>query len=110
MFLTDEQYYAKKGLKTCLVVNSLDPVPSYLMDCKIGTSPVLCNENLFAVRLETTKVIFFLSHSPQVLISAVECNVTFLNFLQMLLEPLDQVKKADTRINFSQGALEGVGM
>ncbi|CAA6661244.1 unnamed protein product [Spirodela intermedia] len=75
------QYYAKEGLRTCLVIHSQDPTANHLMGCKIGASPVLCSENLFAVRLETTK---------------------------MLLEPLDQMKKADTRVNLSQGILEGV--
>ncbi|XP_078439254.1 P-loop containing nucleoside triphosphate hydrolases superfamily protein [Wolffia australiana] len=75
------QYYASEGLRTCLVVHSQDPTPNFLMGCEIGTSPVTCNKNLVAVRLETTK---------------------------LLLEPLNQVKKADTRVNLSQGVLEGV--
>ncbi|XP_008787920.2 uncharacterized protein At1g26090, chloroplastic [Phoenix dactylifera] len=75
------QYYAKEGLHTCLVIQSQDPTAEQLMGCKIGTSPTLCNNNLSAVRLETSK---------------------------MLLEPLDRMKKADARLNLTQGVLEGV--
>ncbi|KAJ4960414.1 hypothetical protein NE237_020324 [Protea cynaroides] len=75
------QYYAKAGLSTCLVLHSQDHTAEYLMGCKIGTSPTLCNNNLSVVRLETTK---------------------------MLLEPLNRLKKADTRLNLMQGVLEGV--
>lgn len=46
------------GLKTCLVVHSQDPTAEYLLNCKIGTLPVVCNDNLSAVRLETTNVCF----------------------------------------------------
>lgn len=45
-----------EGLKTCLVIQSQDPTADYLLNCKIGTSPIKCNNNLSAVRLETTKV------------------------------------------------------
>ncbi|XP_026380968.1 uncharacterized protein At1g26090, chloroplastic-like isoform X1 [Papaver somniferum] len=75
------QYYAKKGLNTCLVIQSQDPTAEYLMGCKIGTSPTQCNNNLSVVRFDTTK---------------------------MLLEPLNQLKKADARLNFTQGVIEGV--
>lgn len=75
------QFYAKNGLKTCLVIHSQDPTAEYLMGCKIGTAPTVCMENLSAVRLETTK---------------------------MLLEPLHQLKQADTRLKLTQGVLEGV--
>lgn len=75
------QCYAKEGLRTCLVIHSQDPTAEQLLDCKIGTSPTVCNNNLSAVRLETGK---------------------------MLLEPLDRVKKVDARLNLTQGVLEGV--
>ncbi|OVA05046.1 Arsenical pump ATPase [Macleaya cordata] len=75
------QHYAKAGLNTCLVIQSQDPTAEYLMGCKIGTSPTACKNNLSAVRLETTK---------------------------MLLEPLNRLKQADARLNFTQGVLEGV--
>lgn len=50
------QHYAMAGLKTCLVIHSQDPTAEYLLNCKIGTSPITCNNNLSAIRLETTKV------------------------------------------------------
>nr|XP_016506058.1 PREDICTED: uncharacterized protein At1g26090, chloroplastic-like isoform X1 [Nicotiana tabacum]XP_016506059.1 PREDICTED: uncharacterized protein At1g26090, chloroplastic-like isoform X2 [Nicotiana tabacum] len=75
------QHYAMAGLKTCLVIHSQDPTAEYLLNCKIGTTPVMCNGNLSAVRLETTK---------------------------MLLEPLNKLKQADARLNMTQGVLEGV--
>ncbi|XP_016547215.1 uncharacterized protein At1g26090, chloroplastic isoform X2 [Capsicum annuum] len=75
------QHYAMSGLKTCLVIHSQDPTAEYLLNCKIGTSPITCNDNLSAVRLETTK---------------------------MLLEPLNKLKQADARLNMTQGVLEGV--
>ncbi|XP_055809774.1 uncharacterized protein At1g26090, chloroplastic [Solanum dulcamara] len=75
------QHYAMAGLKTCLVIHSQDPTAEYLLNCKIGTSPITCNNNLSAVRLETTK---------------------------MLLEPLNKLKQADARLNMTQGVLEGV--
>lgn len=75
------QYYAKEGLHTCLVIQSQDPTAEQLIGCKIGTSPTLCNNNLSAVRLETSK---------------------------MLLEPLDRMKKVDARLNLTQGVLAGV--
>lgn len=75
------QHYATAGLNTCLVVHSQDPTPEYLLNCKIGTSPTICRDNLSAVKLETTK---------------------------MLLEPLNRVKQADARLNTTQGVLQGV--
>ncbi|KAK0574877.1 hypothetical protein LWI29_030362 [Acer saccharum] len=75
------QHYAMSGLSTCLVLHAQDPTPDFLLNCKIGTSPILCNNNLSAVRLETTK---------------------------MLLEPLNQLKQADARLNMTQGVLGGV--
>ncbi|XP_028084754.1 uncharacterized protein At1g26090, chloroplastic isoform X1 [Camellia sinensis] len=75
------QHYAMAGLKTCLVIQSQDPTADYLLNCKIGTSPITCNNNLSAVRLETT---------------------------EMLLEPLNRLKQADARLNMTQGVLEGV--
>ncbi|KAH7840823.1 hypothetical protein Vadar_022049 [Vaccinium darrowii] len=75
------QHYAMAGLKTCLVVHSQDPTADSLLNVKIGTSPTTCNNNLSAVRLETTK---------------------------MLLEPLNRLKEADARLNMTQGVLEGI--
>ncbi|KAL4569305.1 hypothetical protein LXL04_024941 [Taraxacum kok-saghyz] len=75
------QHYAMKGLKTCLVLHSQDPTADYILNQKIGTAPVTCNDNLSAVRLETTK---------------------------MIIEPLNQLKQADARLNLTQGVLEGV--
>ncbi|KAF3958483.1 hypothetical protein CMV_016623 [Castanea mollissima] len=75
------QHYAMAGLSTCLVIHSQDPTADYLLNCKIGTSPVLCNNNLSAVRLETSKLI---------------------------LEPLNRVKQADAHLNMTQGVLEGI--
>ncbi|KAI3452982.1 hypothetical protein Pfo_009645 [Paulownia fortunei] len=75
------QHYAMSGLKTCLVIHSQDPTAEYLLNCKIGPSPIKCNDNLSAVRLETTK---------------------------MILEPLRRLKQADARLNMTQGVLEGV--
>ncbi|KAL8531614.1 hypothetical protein ACS0TY_008274 [Phlomoides rotata] len=69
------------GLKTCLVIQSQDPTAEYLLNCKIGPSPIKCNDNLSAVRPETTK---------------------------MILEPLKRLKQADARLNMTQGVLEGV--
>ncbi|MCD7452551.1 hypothetical protein HAX54_017380 [Datura stramonium] len=75
-------HYAMAGLKTCLVIHSQDPTAEYLLNCKIGIyKPITCNDNLSAVRLETTK---------------------------MLLEPLNKLKQADARLNMTQGVLEGV--
>ncbi|XP_038726006.1 uncharacterized protein At1g26090, chloroplastic isoform X2 [Tripterygium wilfordii] len=75
------QHYAMAGLDTCLVIQSQDPTAEFLLNCKIGTSPVMCCDNLSAVRLETTKII---------------------------LEPLNLLKQADARLNMTQGVLEGV--
>lgn len=75
------QNYAMAGLRTCLVIHGQDPTAEYLLNFKIGSSPVVCNDNLSAVRLQTTK---------------------------MLLEPLNQLKQADSRLKVTQGVLEGV--
>ncbi|XP_048229006.1 uncharacterized protein At1g26090, chloroplastic [Ricinus communis] len=75
------QHYAMAGLNTCLVIQTQDTSADYLLNCKIGTSPVVCNDNLSAVRLETTK---------------------------MLLEPLNRLKQADAHLKMTQGVLEGV--
>ncbi|XP_028062377.1 uncharacterized protein LOC114265750 isoform X2 [Camellia sinensis] len=75
------KHYAKAGLKTCLVIQSQDPTADYLLNCKVGTSPITCNNNLSVVRLETTK---------------------------MLIEPLNRLKQADAHLNMTQGVLEGV--
>ncbi|CAN1314373.1 Uncharacterized protein At1g26090, chloroplastic [Linum perenne] len=77
------QHYALSGLNTCLVIQTQDPSADHLLNCKIGTSPVICSPNLSAVRLETSK---------------------------MLLEPLNQLKQADARLNLTQGVLGGVGI
>lgn len=75
------QHYAMAGLKTFLVINSQDPTAEYLLNCKIGSSPLQCNDNLSVVRLETTR---------------------------MLLKPLNRLKEADDRLNMTQGVLEEV--
>ncbi|KAK7306967.1 hypothetical protein VNO77_39625 [Canavalia gladiata] len=75
------QHYAMAGLNTCLVIHSQDTTADYLLDCKIGTSHVICGKNLSAVRLETTK---------------------------MLLEPLKLLKQADAQLNMTQGTLGGI--
>ncbi|KAI5573979.1 hypothetical protein POPTR_010G130700v4 [Populus trichocarpa] len=75
------QHYAMSGLRTCLVIQTQDPSAEYLLNYKIGTSPTECSDNLWAVRLETSK---------------------------MLLEPLDRLKQADSRLKMTQGVLEGV--
>ncbi|KAK1321488.1 Uncharacterized protein QJS10_CPA03g00433 [Acorus calamus] len=51
------------------------------MGCKFGSSPTQFSDNLSVVRLETTKLI---------------------------LEPLERIKRADSRLNLTQGILEGV--
>ena len=64
-FVFLDQHYAMAGLKTCLVIHSQDPTADCLLNCKIGTSPIACHNNLSAVRLETTKVCFSLPiHFP----------------------------------------------
>ncbi|XP_050373219.1 uncharacterized protein At1g26090, chloroplastic [Argentina anserina] len=75
------QHYAMAGFSTCLVIHTQDPTAEFLLNCKIGTSPVVCSENLSALRFETTK---------------------------MLLGPLKQLKQADARLNMTQGVLEGI--
>ncbi|XP_050225941.1 uncharacterized protein At1g26090, chloroplastic [Mercurialis annua] len=75
------QHYALAGFNTCLVIQTQDRSADYLLNRKIGNSPVVCNDNLSAVRLETTK---------------------------MLLEPLNKLKHADARLKMTQGVLEGV--
>ncbi|XP_045819065.1 uncharacterized protein At1g26090, chloroplastic [Trifolium pratense] len=75
------QHYAMAGLNTCLVIHSQDITADYLLNCKIGTSHVVCSKNLSAVRLETTK---------------------------MLLEPLKLLKQADAQLNMTQGTLGGI--
>ncbi|PKU77434.1 uncharacterized protein At1g26090, chloroplastic [Dendrobium catenatum] len=73
--------FAREGLQTCLVIHSQDITIKQLMGCTIGNSPTMISENLYAVQLQTSK---------------------------MLLEPLDRVKKVDVRMNLTQGILEGV--
>lgn len=76
------QYYSRTGLRTCLVIQSQDPTAEHLLGQKIGTAPTpIGNGTLQAVRLESTK---------------------------MLLEPLSRLKKADARLNLSQGFLDEV--
>lgn len=75
-------HYANRGMRTCLVLQSQEPTADYLLGCKIGGSPTsFCEGALDVVRLESTK---------------------------LLLDPLAQIKKADARLNFSQGALDEV--
>ena len=47
------------GLSTCLVIHTQDPTAEFLLGCKIGSSAIVCNNNLSALRFETTKVCFF---------------------------------------------------
>ncbi|XP_062111215.1 uncharacterized protein At1g26090, chloroplastic isoform X1 [Humulus lupulus] len=75
------QHYAMAGLNTCLVIHTQDPTAEFLLNCKIGSSPIACNSNLSAIRFETTK---------------------------MLLEPLNRLKQADARLNMTQGVLEKI--
>ncbi|XP_017970736.1 PREDICTED: uncharacterized protein At1g26090, chloroplastic isoform X1 [Theobroma cacao] len=75
------QHYAMSGLSTCLVLHGQDRTAEYLLNCKIESSPIVYRDNLSVVRLETT---------------------------EMLLEPLNQLKQADARLNLTQGVLEGV--
>ncbi|XP_024019385.1 uncharacterized protein At1g26090, chloroplastic isoform X1 [Morus notabilis] len=74
-------HYAMAGLSTCLVIHTQDPTAEFLLNCKIGTTPIACNSNLSALRFETTK---------------------------MLLEPLNRLKQADARLNMTQGVLEKI--
>jgi len=55
------QHYAKAGFSTCLVTHSQDLVAEYLLKQRIGTDPIVCCDNLSAVRLETTKVCVYSS-------------------------------------------------
>ncbi|XP_073295067.1 ATPase GET3D, chloroplastic [Primulina huaijiensis] len=75
------QHYAMSGLKTCLVIHSQDPRAEYLLNCKIGPTLTQFQDNLSAIRFETTK---------------------------MILEPLTRIKQADAHLNLTQGVLEGV--
>ncbi|KAM7275039.1 hypothetical protein ACFE04_016905 [Oxalis oulophora] len=75
------QHYALTGLKTCLLIQSQDKASEYLLGQKIGNSPIQLNDNLSAVRLETTK---------------------------MFLEPFKKLKEADSRLKITQGVLEGM--
>ncbi|KAF3332719.1 Anion-transporting ATPase [Carex littledalei] len=75
------RYYASEGLRTCLVVHSQDPTAENLMGCRLQSTPTECGTNLFAIKLETSK---------------------------MLLEPLDRLKKVDARLNLTQGILEKI--
>jgi hypothetical protein len=80
--LAAQQYYASNGLRTCLLIQSQDPTADVLLGVKLGSTPSLFRQGaLTALRLETTK---------------------------MLIEPLAQIRKADARLNFSQGALDEV--
>ncbi|XP_002967033.2 uncharacterized protein At1g26090, chloroplastic [Selaginella moellendorffii] len=75
------QFYASIGLRTCLVIQSQDVTADFLLGHQLKHQPtkILENGSLTALRLETTKI---------------------------LAQPLEQVKKADGRISFSQGALQ----
>ncbi|GAB4828919.1 hypothetical protein Ancab_018580 [Ancistrocladus abbreviatus] len=75
------QHYAREGLSTCFMTHSQDRTADYLLNCKLGAAPVICGNNLSAVRLETTK---------------------------MLLGPLKWLKQADAHVNMTQGVLEGI--
>jgi hypothetical protein len=117
--LSGSQHYALAGLSTCLVIHNQDPTADYLLNCKIGTSPVTCNKNLSAVRLETTKVCFLTSYLTLCHLVLFFLFFSFLSLsgysmiccwlLQMLLEPLNRLKQADAHLNMTQGVLEGVG-
>ncbi|KAJ3686003.1 hypothetical protein LUZ61_015167 [Rhynchospora tenuis] len=75
------KYYASEGLRTCLVVHSQDPTAELLMGCRLQNTPTECGTNLFAVKLETSK---------------------------MILEPLERLKKVDASLNLTQGILERI--
>lgn len=75
------QHYAMSGLKTCLVIHSQDPTAEYLLNCKIGPTLTQCQDNLSAIRFETTK---------------------------MILESLKRIKLTDASLNLTQGVIEGV--
>lgn len=76
------QYYASTGLRTCLLIQSQDPTADVLLGQKLSSAlSSFRNGNLTAFRLETTK---------------------------MIIEPLAQIKAADKRQNFSQGALDEI--
>jgi hypothetical protein len=47
-------------LKTCLVIQSQDPTAEQLMGCKIGNSLTECAANLSTMKLETSKVNYYL--------------------------------------------------
>lgn len=110
------QHYATAGLNTCLVIHGQDTTAEYLLNCKIGNSHVKCNNNLSAVRLETTKVCLLLlflilpiCHFVNFLV-LVTLDLAIALFVQMLLEPLAHLKQADAQLNMTQGVLGGVGM
>ncbi|CAB4264953.1 unnamed protein product [Prunus armeniaca] len=75
------KHFAMAGFSTCLVIHTQDPTAEFFLNCKIGSSPTLCNSNLSALRFETT---------------------------QMLLGPLKELKQVDARLNTTQGVLEGI--
>ncbi|KAJ4808122.1 P-loop containing nucleoside triphosphate hydrolases superfamily protein [Rhynchospora pubera] len=75
------KYYASEGLRTCLVVHSQDPTVELLMGCRLQNTPTECGTNLFAFKLETSK---------------------------MILEPLERLKKVDASLNLTQGILERI--
>lgn len=57
------QYYANEGFRTCLVVQSQDPTAEQLMGSKIGNSLTECAANLSAIKLETSKVNYFVERN-----------------------------------------------
>ncbi|KAJ7547937.1 hypothetical protein O6H91_08G110500 [Diphasiastrum complanatum] len=76
------KYYASIGLQTCLLVQSQDPTAEFLLGHKLGSfSSALDGGLLTTVRVESTK---------------------------LLMEPLNQLKKVDAELNFTQGALDEV--
>ncbi|GJM86612.1 hypothetical protein PR202_ga02489 [Eleusine coracana subsp. coracana] len=94
------QYYASEGFKTCLAMKPQDPTAEQLMGCKIGNSLTEFATNLSAIKLLSSKVKCF----AEVILSS---SCLLINS-KMLFEPLDRLKKADARANFTQGVLEGV--
>eukprot|EP00249_Psilotum_nudum_P020067 c27544_g1_i1 orf=290-1648(-) len=75
-------HYAQIGLRTCLVLQSQEQTADIVLDRKLSCSPTsFLDGNLDVIRLESTK---------------------------LLLEPLAEIKKADARLNFSQGILQEV--
>jgi hypothetical protein len=45
-------------MRTCLVVHSQDGTAEHLLGCRLQNTPTECGTNLYAVKLETSKVCF----------------------------------------------------